>query len=110
MIVAGEQIAVVVVKVKAGTFAKAPDLAILALAFPGPCAVTHHLETVLPHLPEVILIDIPLVHVAAHRGTAADSAVTADAGHLDTATAVEEMVAHLLLVFTQESFTGIADV
>ena len=71
-----EQIAVVVVEVEAGAFTVAPDLAVFALAFPGPRAVAHHLEAVLPDIPEVVAVDVALVHVAAHRSAAADGAVT----------------------------------
>ena len=55
------------------------------------------------------MIDVALVHVAAHRGAAADGTVATDAGHLDAAAAEEEVVADTLLVIAQESFAGIAD-
>ena len=110
MVVTGEQVAVVIVEVEAGAFAVAPNFAVFALAFLGPGAVAHQLETVLPDLPEVVLIDIALVHVAAHRGAAADAAVATDAGHLDTAAAVEEMVADLLLVGAEETLAGVTNV
>lgn len=110
MVVAGEQVAVVVVEVEAGAFAVAPDFAVFAFAFLGPAAVAHHMEAVLPHIPEIVLVDIALVHVAAHGGAAADGAVATDAGHVDPAAAVEEMVAHLLLVLAEETLAGVADV
>ena len=102
-----QQVAIVIVEVQAGAFAVAPDFAVFALAFLGPASVTHHLEAVLPHIPEVVLVDIALVHVAAHRGAAADSAVATYRSHLDTTAAVEEMVADTLLVGTEEALTGI---
>ena len=107
---AGEQTPLVVVEVEAGTFAVAPHLARGALVLPGPASVTHHLEAVLPHIPEIVLVDIALVHVAAHGGAAADGAVATDAGHVDPAATVEEMVAHLLLVLAEETLAGVADV
>lgn len=108
MVVAGEQVAVVVVEVEAGAFAVAPHLARGALVLLGPAAVAHHLEAVLPHVPEIVLVDIALVHVAAHGGAAADGAVATDASHVDPAAAMEEMVAHLLLVFAEETLAGVA--
>ena len=107
---AGEQVTVVIVEVQAGPFAVAPHLTVFALAFLGPAAVAHYLEAVLPDLPEVVLIDIALVHVAAYRGTAADAAVAADAGHFDTTAAIEEMVADFLFVLSEETFAGITDI
>ena len=110
IVVAAEQLAVVVIEVQAGAFAVAPDFAVLALSFAGPRAVAHHLKTVLPHLPEIVLVYISLIHVTAHRGAAADAAVATDRSHLDATAAEEEVVAHLLLVLAEETFAGIADV
>ena len=107
---AAEEVTVVVVEVEAGAFAVAPHVAGGALLFVGPAAVAHHLEAVLPDVPEVVAVDISLVHVAAHRGAAADGTVAAYAGHLDATAAKEEMVAHLLLIFAKEALAGIADV
>lgn len=105
---AAEQVTLVVVEMEAGTLAVAPHLARGALVLPGPAAVAHHLETVLPHIPEIVLVDVALVHVAAHGGAAADGAVATDARHVDPAAAVEEMVAHLLLVLAEETLAGVA--
>ena len=110
LVVANEEVSVVVVEVQAGAFAVAPHLAALALAFLGPASVTHHLEAVLPHIPEVVAVDVALVHVAADRGTAADGTVATYRGHLNAAAAVEEMVANLLLVRTEETLAGVANI
>ena len=110
MVVADEQVAVVVIEVEAGALTVTPHLAVLTLVFPSPASVTHHLEAVLPHIPEVVLVDITLVHIAAHRGAAADSAITTNRGYLNTAAAIEEMVADLLFIMTEKSLAGIADV
>ena len=110
LVMADEQMAVVVVEVEAGALAVAPHLAVLALVFLGPGTVAHHLELAVPYLPEVILIDIALIHVAAHRGTAANGTVATDAGHFDTGAAVEEMVAHPLLVGAEEALAGVAHI
>ena len=69
------------------------------------------MEAVLPDVPEIVAaIDVALVHTAAHRGAAADGAVAAQAGHVDAAAAMEEVVAHLLLIGAEEALAGIADV
>ena len=109
VVVAGQQVAVVVVEVEAGAFAVAPHLAVFALAFAGPTAVAHQLEAVLPDIPEVVPVNVSLVHVAAYRGASTDATVATDTCHLDTAAAVEEMVANLLLVVAQEAFAGVTD-
>ena len=110
LVVANEEVSVVVVEMEAGAFAVAPDFAVFALAFLGPASVTHHLEAVPPHIPEVVAVDVALVHVAADRGTAADGTVATYRGHLDTTTAVEEMVADLLLVRAEETLAGVANI
>ena len=105
---ANQQVAIVVIEVQAGAFAVAPHLAVLTLTFLSPRVVAHHLEAVLPHLPEVVFVDIALVHVAAHRGAAANGTVAPDAGHIHTAAAVEEVVADTLLILAQEALAGVA--
>lgn len=107
---ADQQVAVVVVKVEAGSFTVAPHFAVLALVFPSPGAVTHDLEAVLPDVPKVILVDVALVHVATDGGAAADGAITTNRGHLDTTAAVEEMVTNLLLVRAEEALAGVANI
>ena len=107
---AAEEVAVVVVEVEAGTFAVAPDFAAFALVLVRPAAVAHHLEAVLPHVPEIVTVDVALVHVAAHRGAAADGAVATYGGYVNARTALEEVVTNLLLIFAQEAFAGVADI
>ena len=107
---AGKQLAVVVIEVQAGALAVTPDLAVFTLSFLGPRTVAHQLEAVLPDLPEIVLIDIALIHVAAYRGAATDAAIATNTGHLDATTAVEEMVADLLLIFAKEALARVADV
>jgi hypothetical protein len=41
-----------------------------ALVFLSPTAVAKRLETVLPHLPQIVLIDIALVEIAPDAGAA----------------------------------------
>ena len=105
-----QQVAIVIVEVQAGAFAVAPDFAVFTLALPGPASIAHHLETVLPDVPEVVAVDVALVHVAADRGAATDGTVATYRGHLDTTAAVEEMVADFLLIFAKEALARVADV
>ena len=54
-----------VTEMQARAFAVAPVFALFAVANFGPVAVAHHLIAVLPHVPEVVLVDVALDVVAA---------------------------------------------
>ena len=110
VVVTDEQVAIVIVEVQAVAFAVVPRLAAGTLTFTCPTAVTHNLETVLPYIPEVIAVDVALIHVAAHRGATTYGAVAAYRGHLYPTAAIEEMVAHTLLILTEITLAGIADI
>ena len=106
---AHQQVTIFVIEVEAGALAVAPHLAVFTLALPGPASIAHHLETVLPDVPEVVAVDVALVHVAADGGTAADGTVATYRGHLHAATAVEEIIADALLVRAEKPFASVTD-
>ena len=70
MVVADEQVFVIVVEVHTVALAVLPHLAVGALALLRPRAVAELLEAVLPHIPEVILVDIALREISTHTCTA----------------------------------------
>ena len=78
MVVAEEQVLVIVVEVHTVALAVLPHLAVGALALLRPCAIAELLEAVLPHIPEVVFVDVTLREVGAHRGTARDVAIDTD--------------------------------
>ena len=75
---AEKKVLVIVVEMHAVTLAVLPHLAVGALALLRPCAVAELLEAVLPHIPEVVFVDIALREVGAHRGAARDVAINTD--------------------------------
>ena len=60
LVIAVEQFVVVVVEVHAVALAEVPHLTLRALALASPRAVAKGFEAVLPHIPNVVLIDISL--------------------------------------------------
>ena len=67
---ADEEVLVVVVEVHAIALAVLPHLAVSTIALFRPCTVAELLEAVLPHIPEVVTIDVSLREVRSHRGAA----------------------------------------
>ena len=97
-------------EVQAGAFAVAPVLALLAVANLGPVAVTHHLIAVLPHVPQVVFVDVPLDVVATQARACRDAAVAKHRRHVYAGTAEERVVASVLLVTAEESFAAVVHV
>ena len=75
---AEEQVLVIVVEVHAVTLAVLPHLAVSTLALLRPFAVAELLEAGLPHIPEVVFVDVTLREVGAHRGATRDVAIDTD--------------------------------
>lgn len=105
-----EQIAVVVVEVHAAAETIAEHLAIGTRPPPSPLPIAERLEAILPHVPELILVDIALVEVGANRRTPGDRPVDADRRDRDPGGALVEMIADVGLVTTQETLASVADV
>ncbi len=99
-----------VTEVQAGAFAVAPVLAFFAVADFGPVAVAHHLVAVLPHVPEVVLVDVALDVVATQARTCRDAAVAKHGTDVHAGTAEERVVAGVLLVTAEESFAAVVHV
>ena len=109
MVVAEEQLAVVVVEVHAAALAVAPHLAAGAGVFVRPLAVAVRLEAVLPHLPEVVAVDVALVEIAAYACAARYGAVGEYGGHLYACAAEEVVVAHAPLVVAHKTLAAVVD-
>lgn len=106
---AAEQLLIVVVEVQAAAFAVAVYLAMGTLALAGPGAVAHLLEAVLPHIPDVVAIDVALREIATDTGAARDIAIAQHRHHLHAGATVEELVAHLPLIVAQKALAGVAN-
>ena len=95
---------------QAGAFAVAPVFALFAVADFRPAAVAHHLVAVLPHVPEVVLVDVPLDVVAAQARACRDAAVAKYGTDVHAGAAEERVVAGVLLVTAEESFAAVVHV
>ena len=69
MVMAIQQLPVVVVQVHTAAQTVTEHLAAGALPLSGPFAVAERAEPIFPNLPEIIAIDIPLVEIAPDGGT-----------------------------------------
>ena len=99
-----------VAEVQAGTFAVAPVLAGLAVANFSPAAVAHHLVAVLPHVPEVVFVDVPLDVVAAQARASRDASVAKHGRDVYAGAAEERVVARVFLVATEEPLAAVIHV
>ena len=107
VVVADEQVLIIVVEVHTIALAVLPHLAVGALALLCPGAVTKLLEARLPHIPEVILIYITLREVGTHACAARDVAIDADRGCAHTCVALKGIRAHSQFVSTKEALAAI---
>ena len=92
---------------QAGAFAVAPVLAFFAVPNLGPAAVAHHLVAVLPHVPEVVFVDVALDVVATQARACRDAAVAKHGTDVHAGTAEERVVAGVLLVTAEEAFAAV---
>ena len=97
-------------EVQAGAFAVAPVLAFFAVTNLGPAAVAHDLVTLLPHVPEVVFVDVALDVVATQARACRDAAVAKHGTDVHAGSAEERVVASVLLVTAEESFAAVVHV
>lgn len=109
MVVAVEQFAVVASQVHAAALTVAEHTAIGTFAPARPFAVAERPEAVLPHVPELIPVDVSLMIVGADRRAPRNGPVDPDRSHGDTRGTLVEMVADLGLVTAQKTLAGVAD-
>lgn len=107
--VAEEEVTVAVMQVHAVTLTVAKKGTVGTHTFFHPATIAEELETVLPHIHEVILVDVALVVVGTNAGTGGDRAVRQNGGDTDAGVAGIEAIAHLALVTAKEAFTAVAD-
>ena len=94
-------------KVQTGAFAVAPVLAGLAIADLCPAAVPHHLVTVLPHVPDVILVDVPLNVIPTQAGAGRNASVAKHRRHVHTGPTEERVIAGFLLVAAKKALAAV---
>ena len=76
-----------------------------------PTAVTEKLETVIPHIPEVIVVYVALPKTfAVNVGTGADSAVDKHRGDVYASVTEIGRLPHLAFVWTEVTFAGKGDI
>lgn len=80
--------------------AVAEELAVGAIAGLHPAAVAVDLETVCPHVVEIVVVYIALIIVGSDAGARADGAVDKHRRYIYAGVALEEVVAHVALVVT----------
>ena len=85
-----------------------PHLAVGTFALLGPCAVAELLKTVLPHIPEVILVDITLCEVGPYARTSRYVAIDTYRGYAHASITFEGVGAYLQLVASQETLATVA--
>ena len=76
----------------------AEEGAIVTLACAHPLTVAIGLETMFPHIHEVVLVDVALVVVATNAGAGRDGAVDQDGTNGDACLTGVEVVAHFAFV------------
>ena len=104
---AEEQSAVAVAQMHAVTLTITEIAALGALVFLHPFAVAIFLVTVLPHVHEVVLVDVPLIIVCTDAGTGGNGAVSHHGADADTCLTGEKPVAHLALIVAEKTLTAI---
>ena len=97
-------------EVQARAFAVAPVLAGLAVAYFSPAAVAHDLVAVLPHVPNVVLVDVALDVVAAQARASRDTSVAKHGRDVYAGAAEERVIARVFLVAAEESFAAVIHV
>ena len=97
-------------EVHASTLAVAEEFAVVARCkFAHPLAVAVWLEAVLPHIPEIVVVDIALVVLATHTGASRNTAVNQDGCDTHACGAMEEVVAYLQLIIGHKALAGVRD-
>ena len=110
LIMAEKQLAIVVVEMHSVSFTVAEHLAILADTLLCPFAMAKDLKAVFPHIPKVILVDVPLLVVVADARACRDASVCQYASHRETCLTTVQMVANPPFIFAQKSLAGILSV
>ena len=105
---AKQQISLPVTQMHAVSFAITEKLTVGTLPFAHPLAVTIRLIFVIPHLHKVILINIALMIVGTDAGTSRNSTVHQNRPYRYPCLTMEEMIAHISLIVSEETFTAIS--
>ena len=106
----GELFCCLVSEVQAGAFAVAPVFALFAVTNFGPAAVAHDLVAVLPHVPNVVLVDVALDVVAAQARASRDASVAKHGRDVYAGAAEERVIASVFLITAEESFAAVIHV
>ena len=88
----------------------AEHLAVATLVAAGPLAVAEWFVALVPHLPEIVVVDVALIEIRANRGATRQRAIDTYRGGCNASRAVVERVAHLGFVTAQKAFTSVREV
>ena len=94
-------------KVHSVALTVAEDVALGTDARTHPLAVAIDLVTILPYLPEIILVDVALMIVGTDAGTGSYRAVNEYRAHRDARLTTEEKVADVALVVTHKALAAV---
>ena len=106
---AEEEVTVAVVQVHTVALAVAEEGTVGTHTFFHPATIAEGLEAVLPHVHEVVAVDIALMVVGTDAGAGGYRAVRQNGGDTDAGVAGVEAIAHLALVATEEALATVAD-
>lgn len=88
--------------------AVAPYFAVFArFLLAHPVAISVGFKALLPHLPELILVDISLIVLTSNGGAGGDASVDEDTGHLRAGNTLVEVVADLSFPLAQKTLAGV---
>ena len=91
-------------------FAEVEHFAVFArLCLSHPIAVAVLLKAILPHIPELIMVDIPLVVLTSDTGASRDTAIDENRGDGYACGTLVEMVAHLAFVVAKKALARVTD-
>ena len=105
---AEDEVAVIIAKVHAVTLAIAEPSTVSALILLHPRTVAIWLKAVLPHIYEIIFVNVALMVVGPDAAASGDGAVDKYRSHRKSGLACVEMIPDLPLIFSEKAFTAVA--
>ena len=85
----------------------APHRTIGAIALTHPLSVTIFGKAILPHIPEIIFIDVSLMKICSDTRTSRDRAINKHRAYTHARITTEEMLTYIALIITQEALATI---
>lgn len=102
-----QQFSVTVTQMHATSLTIAEHVAFTTVLLVHPFSVSIKLETVFPHVHEVVLIDVALVVIGAYAGAGRDAAIDEDGADGDASLTEKAVVAHIQFEFAYKTFASV---